>query len=497
MTSRVLAAALLFTAAAAAQTKLKEGLAGNMPPGPPVAEPTETVYALTLKAVGPPAPALKYELLVNPRDTTRANAALLYHRAIHLMAENRKPGKEGGEERLRIDHLFEKPMTDIPAADLREYLKPFGSALREAEAAAKCRDCEWGLGDRLTAEGIAVLIPEIQKMRELAFLLKVRCRLHVLDGNTAGALHDIQTGLTMAKHVSRSEMLISYLVGNAVAAIMLNELNVVLEAPGCPNVYWALTALPRPLLPMDAAVEGEMRSMDAMIGLPANVDEPMTADQARLALDTVWAKMTRLSDDLGAAGMPRMKLNESRVFLAGYVTLTHPAAKKSLLAAGKTDAEVAAMPAAQVVLLDSAIRYRNLRDQYMMWLTKPYEEGAKGLKTFDESFKKLKERADYLNIMLGLLMPAVQKVYDVQWRTERRVASLRVVEAVRLHAAATGKVPAKLEDITAVPVPNDPVTGKPFAYALTAAGFTVTVGPPPGHQSNRGNAWKYQITWAK
>ena len=52
-------------------------------------------------------------------------------------------------------------------------------------------------------------------------------------------------------------------------------------------------------------------------------------------------------------------------------------------------------------------------------------------------------------------------------RLDRRVAALRVVEAIRMYAATKGgALPESLDKITDVPVPLDPVTGKPFGYHL-------------------------------
>ncbi|MGC8640079.1 MAG: hypothetical protein ACP5XB_09410 [Isosphaeraceae bacterium] len=43
--------------------------------------------------------------------------------------------------------------------------------------------------------------------------------------------------------------------------------------------------------------------------------------------------------------------------------------------------------------------------------------------------------------------------------------ALRVVEAIRLYAAAhEGKLPENLRQITEVPVPDDPATCKPLVY---------------------------------
>ena len=48
----------------------------------------------------------------------------------------------------------------------------------------------------------------------------------------------------------------------------------------------------------------------------------------------------------------------------------------------------------------------------------------------------------------------------------RQINLLRTVEALRMYAAEHGRWPEKLEDIKAVPVPNDPFTEKPFEYAV-------------------------------
>ena len=59
---------------------------------------------------------------------------------------------------------------------------------------------------------------------------------------------------------------------------------------------------------------------------------------------------------------------------------------------------------------------------------------------------------------------------DAQMWLDRRVAALRVVEAIRLYAAShDGKLPEDLNQVTEVPVPDDPATGKPFEYRRDGA----------------------------
>ena len=65
-----------------------------------------------------------------------------------------------------------------------------------------------------------------------------------------------------------------------------------------------------------------------------------------------------------------------------------------------------------------------------------------------------------------MLLPATQQVMRAQLRIEREVDALLVIEALRMHAAETGRFPGTLADVSVVPVPNNPATRKPFKYRL-------------------------------
>ncbi|HEY2146641.1 MAG TPA: hypothetical protein VGH32_01810, partial [Pirellulales bacterium] len=65
---------------------------------------------------------------------------------------------------------------------------------------------------------------------------------------------------------------------------------------------------------------------------------------------------------------------------------------------------------------------------------------------------------------------------------ERRLAALRVIEAMRIYAAAhDGRLPWKLSYISEVPVPNDPGTGEPFEYRYEDGMATLTSRIPEEH----------------
>jgi len=460
--------------------------------------PPAPAYNLTLRPVSPPAPSFRYELVPSARNVVPNNAALLHHRALHMLADTRPPNKDWAEGQEKYQKVLQSPLKEFPRDDVRAFLERYRHVFKEMEAAAKCDRCEWGTEQRVAEEGaIGFLLEDAQKTRNLAFLLGLRCRLHTAEGKIDLALRDVQTGFVLARHVAQGPTAIHFLIGTAIATNFIGELEQAMQAPGCPNLYWSLTAMPRPLIDLRKGMEGEMRSTEAIVPIPKDVDKgPMTPEEALAALDRLWDAIQK-----HAEADPRMGLAESRLGLAFYITLEHPSARKSLLAAGKTEAELDAMPPAQVVMLDALVRFRNLRDEHFVWFNAPYPEAIQGMRRSEERIRELRRKSppfDYLQLMVGLLLPAVDKVYAAQVRSDRRIASLRTVEAVRLQAARDdGKLPAKLADVTVVPVPADPVTGQPFEYAVEGIRFTVNVPPPPGDRPEQGNHWKYVVTVAK
>jgi len=63
------------------------------------------------------------------------------------------------------------------------------------------------------------------------------------------------------------------------------------------------------------------------------------------------------------------------------------------------------------------------------------------------------------------LLPALYRIAFLQARLDRNIALLRTVEAIRMFAAEhSGQLPGSLTEITSVPIPADPVTGKDFIF---------------------------------
>jgi hypothetical protein len=79
--------------------------------------------------------------------------------------------------------------------------------------------------------------------------------------------------------------------------------------------------------------------------------------------------------------------------------------------------------------------------------------------------KKLKTQQPEIVPIAERTLPAIRTARGAIARADRGIAVLRVLEALRIYAAShEGTLPAGLEDIKEVPIPDDPVTGEPFVY---------------------------------
>jgi hypothetical protein len=79
----------------------------------------------------------------------------------------------------------------------------------------------------------------------------VRFRSEVALGRFDDAVRTAKTLFALSRHLGEDPTLVGNLVGLAVANMAIDSLDEMLEQPGCPNLYWALTKLPTPLVPVD------------------------------------------------------------------------------------------------------------------------------------------------------------------------------------------------------------------------------------------------------
>src|SRR5262249_51959835 len=118
--------------------------------------------------------------------------------------------------------------------------------------------------------------------------------------------------------------------GVATASILLEQLDVVLTHPKCPNLYWALTALPQPFMGLRRGMDGERAMViGSFAGLNRFVFEPTGPLPTESAITTFVASSDQLFSELGSS------LKEvGRLGLGALIQLKHETAIKELTAGG-------------------------------------------------------------------------------------------------------------------------------------------------------------------
>jgi hypothetical protein len=438
---------------------------------------------LTLHPATTSSPVLRYRLLPDLVEQKPGNAAELYKKAVPLL------NKVAGDDDIQFEEWLKLPLDQLPCADVRRLLGEHKEGLDLVEQGARRETCDWGLTERLRKDGIGALLPEIQPMRTAARLLAVRARVEMAEGKFDQAARTLRSGLALARHVGNSETLICCLVGNALAGVMAEQIDRFVQQPGAPNLYWPLTDLPRPLLDMRRGLEGDRVSIYSTFpGLAASATDlnagPISEEQGR--------KYGRLF-----LGLQERNFPGDRVVLALRLRQGYEADKWALVEQGRPRELVEKMPHVQVAVLRAFIEYDRALDEILKWQAFPYPESLPRFRAL-AARRKAQGKGPAVPVateLAYLLVPAIDKVVLARARVDRKFAALRCVEAVRLYAAAHGgKLPPTLGAIKEVPVPDDPMTGKPFEYKLAGERATLHGPPPPGDPRGAAFALTYELT---
>lgn len=444
---------------------------------------------LTIHPAKQPDPALKYRLIPERRELVPGNAAIFYHRANLMIATAGKDPK--GDE--KAFGWLAGPAKDVPLEAARSYLERFRNELHEAELGAFRETCDWELDHR--EEGFSLLLPEIQELRRVGRLAALKARVEILDGRLDEAVHWIEVGHAMSRHLGEAPFLISDLVGMAISGQFVKTLEELIQTNGGPNLYWALATRPRPLIDMRRALDGERCVLEREVPRLRELDGPAwSAEKARSVGDEMFAKLRDLTGGMrwiapaagtAGAGAPRLEDLSSRLTLAAVVARVYPEAKRSLIAGGKSAADVEAMPAFQVVLIHTFREYSRLRDDTFKWAALPYWQAHAGMVRDETSRPRPTTAAKVANpilTMFTMLMPAIGAALQASARSERTLDALQCVEAVRMYAADHGgALPDSLDAMTGSPAPVDPALGKPFEYKKVDDATAVLSAPyPPG-----------------
>lgn len=453
-------------------------------PAQPDPEPRggKVTYPITLHPAPAPKPASRAYLLPEYKDSIPGNRVQMFLRLFMEQA-----AFFGQEESKRRQKWNEMPLAELPAEEVKDY---GGRLLRvDAVDAARMLNIDWQLWYFIQRDGYETLLPDVQKMRAIADVLKSRLRGAVRNGDHWMAIETARTMFALAKTLEQHPTLIGQLVGIAIATIACNGLEELIQQPGCPNLYWSLTDLPVPFIDLRQGLQGERVLVTAQFKETLNTKGPVSDSELRFAIKEI-DKIYLMEGSNAIRGTGKGARPSERLARWAKDEKRLETARKRLIETGFQPSVVKSMTPLQAVVTDDFRQYEVYRDELFKWLNLPYPQSAGS----EEVEAELKRKKDDL-VLAPMLVAAAQKVKNAQTRIDQRIAYLRVLEAIRLHALGNGgKLPATLDEIK-LPLPADPYTGKPFTYSVKG-GVATLAGKNPIPDNERMNR-VYEITVRK
>jgi hypothetical protein len=488
---RLISGIMVVLAIAAVPVAARGQATGASGEKPELSEEEKTVQ-IVLYPAAEARPALKHQLLPPLLDRRPGNAAVWWNRIPaergqffeSQYAENGPGWKFDKWLQMRIGDPSEKAYREKELGKDLNLLRP-GQLYADMDRAARFESCDWQLPIR---EGnvIAMCLSDVQQTRSFARLLAAKAHLEIAEGKFDQAVRTLQTGYAEARHVAESPTLVSGLVAAAISGLMTDQVRHFIQQPDAPNLYWSISTLPRPLISFRAGAEAESSMLYLQFPELRDLEtKKLAPEEWREMLGRVLDNMhSLLSYSSGRASRETLVATTAVLALQNY-----PTAKRYLIEAGRSAAEVEAMPVSQVILLYTVRVYDELSDEHFKWFLLPGDEVGNGLDRAGKYMSNAVRARREIIPIASLLLPAVSAAKGVETRGEWNLAMLRIFEAMRLYAAAhDGQWPERLADIREVPIPKNPIDDKPFIYQRQGNKAILTCENGP-----RNVPWRYEI----
>ena len=449
-----------------------------------------------------PSPAsddsLQYSLLPNVVDQTPGNAVPLYLLARRYWPDQKTTDEVLEPENSRFDYL-DTPIDQFPQKYSQRLLNVYADTLTLADRAARRRSATWDDDWPDPALG-AKALEYRDDLRHISNLLGFRARYEVSQGHWFSAVYTMQTAFSMAKQMGSSPLLIHAIEEEKFAEEALaSGVSEWIERGNSPNLYWALSGLPDPFV--------EFWRIPLIGRVPVGSTLLDQAQRGEAIGPQQWADVMRqmIQNTLLPLGQ-RESPAEIDARVARLVFSAYPPARQYLISTGETAARIEVMPPEQVVGRYLCLQYRQASRDLWKSYCLPYPQAqAQMLRSWQTLAP---DRQPLVNNPLFQL----NEVWDsysghpdyrvpsmLHWRyllsvVDRRIALLRTIEALRDYAAHhDGRPPQRLDQLTDLPLPPDPITGKPFDYSIQ--GQTVHLQALTPWWPSTG--WKLELTFEK
>ncbi|MFN6052960.1 MAG: hypothetical protein ACK47R_19195, partial [Planctomycetia bacterium] len=262
-------------------------LSQEKPPASPKSNPVP-IIKLKIHPKDEPSPALRYTLFPDTRELVHGNAAQAYYRAFSPDWISFINNKEFTENQ---DKWLNGPLSELDESKIRIS----SGMLEQIHEATRKSYCDWDMYAKLRKDGFNMLLPDLQTMRHISRALALDCRMQMKKGNIEKALEDIKAGFTLSHHLGSGPTLIQGLVAIAAGSVMLPRVDEIIQQEKSPNLYWALTSMPRPLVDFRNCVGGEGIMMDHLF---PGFREMLYSGKIRALSNDELEKMLKLTMDL-------------------------------------------------------------------------------------------------------------------------------------------------------------------------------------------------------
>ena len=385
----------------------------------------------------------------------------------------------------KINDWRDKPVDQLDRKEVDKALSSFSNCFHQIKLAAQRNHCQWEMP---LEDGFAMQMPHLATFRRMIFAMQLQIRLKIADGQIDQAIEKLQQGLYMGRSIAQGPTVVQDLVGTAITALLLKEVESLMQIPDSPNLYWALTTLPDPMIDMRSSLESEREVLFVEFPQLRNLESKvLTPVQASAVISGFMNKIQTL-------GVGDGDMSFKGLLPVGWVMMHYSDAKKFLAGKGYSEERIGALPAAQAVLIYQKQEYLEIMDHFFKWFEVPYYQAQPYLQ---ESKKHLDNHRQTKGIKVNLFtafLPAMSRIAFLQARLDRNIALLRTIEAIRMFAADhSGQLPGSLAEITAVPIPIDPVTGKDFIFRRIDARNARLEAPVAPEESKKRPVYKLTI----
>lgn len=449
-------------------------------PDPEPINGTVTIH-MTLSPAAVPEPVSPWYLEPEYRDMRPGNRVLGLVKSFMEQDAFFAAKPEMQRQKWLDSRLVDLPLdvrTQASVHDGLAYDHKHATMLVRIDQAARYTQVDWDEWFDLRTDGIYYLLPEVQKIRQLGNVVRLRMRGEVKAGEFHRAVESAKTLFGIARALEQHPTLIGFLVGVAIGSMAAQTLEEMVQQPGCPNLFWSFADLPSPTFSPRQGVAGERVFLIAQFADLLKADRPWSEDELNRQVKVI-ADFSAMENSSNSVAQFLSRPNVRYTLFASDPKRVEEGRRKIVDRGARADV-VAMFPPLQVVLLNDLYRFEVLRDELMKWMNLPYAVAVPGPDQMDTVLKREKSSGE--SVLALLLLPALHKVKQAEARIDQRFALLRVIEAIRLYAHSHGgKLPASLVDIP-LPLPTDPVTGKPFEYAIHGDTATLHGGnPTPGN----------------